>query len=710
MLSLSVPKISLLLLLLNVLATPVFALDLMANWSYRQTGGDSQETLSTFQQRYQLGVGPAVTLQPTSAITASGGVGYRQTQRDNGNDGMQTTEQVSPFGQISLLNDIFLARLSANTFTTMAGSDNSSAFWGATVDSAWYSPLWPNLRFSYSEDFAGVNTASFFDDSNGKSTNTLVSVDWDLLLASLYYEYSVNELISGDGESQSENTTHYVRFNTDGQFWNSRFGYNLSQQYREVTTDSNVSDAEGVSEDSFFNTSVGGQTLSLGSNDPAPANDDEADPDNNIQLSNGVFDDSAEVVDPNDKGYFAFETGSSEQIDALYLSLDSSSPPLSSAQAATLQWRLFVKRPVPIGLSLWELSGGIPVVFNFDEQRFELAVNIEDPEIMVVVTNQAGVQLFFSELEAFRVIAESGQSKTTSYKTTAGVRFSITPKLNTSFSFDYDHSDDTNNNVTVREYDKINWSGRLSWSPVPYITPSLGYSEYREERTGAPDDLNQLYSVTVSTTPLPSLSFSMGYTHNDRYADEEQTYKSDTYSAFARFAIYPDLAASLNATYSISDTLTDLPDEESVFVNAKSLSIRSDLSARLYRNLSAFASVDYSQSETDITDKTNNLSTSVTLSYRPSDIMNMSTTYRAYFLDNDRTNDLSASMELYLLRTYKSRLSLFVSHVQAETTLDNFRVIGSWDISDYFTFTGSGNYSMGDRDVYSFNVNLAMRL
>ena len=98
------------------------------------------------------------------------------------------------------------------------------------------------------------------------------------------------------------------------------------------------------------------------------------------------------------------------------------------------------------------------------------------------------------------------------------------------------------------------------------------------------------------------------------------------------------------------------------------------------------------------------------MSYRPSDILNLSTTYSAYFLDSDRSNELNASMELYLLRTYKSRLSLYANHTQADDTIDSFRMIGSWDISDYFTFSGSGNYSMAERNVYSFNLNLAMRL
>ena len=68
-------------------------------------------------------------------------------------------------------------------------------------------------------------------------------------------------------------------------------------------------------------------------------------------------------------------------------------------------------------------------------------------------------------------------------------------------------------------------------------------------------DLNRLYSVTVSTRPLPSVNFSLGYTHNDRYEDKDKTYKADTYSLFAKASIYPDLSVSLNNSYSVTDTL-----------------------------------------------------------------------------------------------------------------------------------------------------------
>ena len=224
------------LTMLFTLVSPACAIELLGNWIYRQHGGDGLDTQSEFQQRYQLGVGPAVTYQLTPAITASGGVGYRNTQRDTG-DGMESVEQVSPFGQLTLVNDVFLASVSANSYTTMAGSDNSSAFWNADLGSTWDIPLWPILQFSYGGNFSGVDRKALFDDSNGKNRNTTLSVDWDLLLANLYYDYNINEVIDGDGERLSKATSHYGRLTTDARFWQDRINVGLTQQYRETTTE-----------------------------------------------------------------------------------------------------------------------------------------------------------------------------------------------------------------------------------------------------------------------------------------------------------------------------------------------------------------------------------------------------------------------------------------------------------------------------------------
>ena len=204
----------------------------------------------------------------------------------------------------------------------------------------------------------------------------------------------------------------------------------------------------------------------------------------------------------------------------------------------------------------------------------------------------------------------------------------------------------------------------------------------------------------------------MAYTHNDRYADSDKTNTSDTYSLFTKASIYPDLSVSLNNSYTESDDLQrdPLSGDES-FINTKTLSSRLDITARLHRYVTAYGSGDYSKRDNEKTGEQENARGTFSVNYRPSSMLSVTSQYSAYFLDDDRSDTLTASMELFVLNTNKSRLSLTASHTQADETFNDFRVIGNWEISDYLSFTGNGNYSMApERDTYSFYLSLALRL
>ena len=196
--------------------------------------------------------------------------------------------------------------------------------------------------------------------------------------------------------------------------------------------------------------------------------------------------DSVRPVRPRDTGYFGFNPFDSQPINRLYLYLDSSVDP---AGVAGLTWQIYTKLPTD---TFWSLEvADVPFSYNNSLARFELLFpTIDGPEFLLVVTNPAGgVELVFTELEAFR-LATTGDStgpptfKSTFYKTNVGAYFRPFRSLSTSFSFNYEHSDDKNDGDKISELDRINWSGRMSWTLLPYITPSISYSESRFERTG----------------------------------------------------------------------------------------------------------------------------------------------------------------------------------------------------------------------------------
>ncbi len=141
------------------------------------------------------------------------------------------------------------------------------------------------------------------------------------------------------------------------------------------------------------------------------------------------------------------------------------------------------------------------------------------------------------------------------------------------------------------------------------------------------------------------MNLSLGYTHNDHYADKDKTYKSDTYSLFAKASIYPDLSVSLNNSYTVSDRLTEDPESsEESFVNNKTFSSRLDITARLHRYLTAYVSGNYSKRDNEETGKSRECaSDGCTLNYRPSSMLSLTSSYNSFFLDDDRSNALTAS-------------------------------------------------------------------
>ena len=274
----------------------------------------------------------------------------------------------------------------------------------------------------------------------------------------------------------------------------------------------------------------------------------------------------------------------------------------------------------------------------------------------------------------------------------------------------YDHSESHLDDEKTGENNKISWSSRLQWSPAKTLSSSLGYSEYRDELAERPSFLNRVYSWSLTTYPLPAASVSVGLTHNERFSDNEEIFRSDGISIYSKLRLYPDLTASLSSSFTISDTLQYDDSDNGFFVQDKGLSSRLDITARLYRSLTGFLTVNQSTSVNEVTGDSETTSMVYRLNYRPSDLLAMQASYSDFFGDDERSSALSGSIEVYLLRTYKSRLSLLATHVQSDSVSDNFRMIGSWDVSDFFTLTTSGTYNISDVSNYSFQVNLSMRL
>ena len=683
----------LLLLLLTGGPSSVYAINFNAYWAYRQSGGDARDTQREFQQRYSLGLGPAITYQPTHAIRATGAVGYTRTQSDAGKgDGFTATDALSPSARVSLVNDIFLADISGlSDLQSTKNADSTRSSWETSLGSAWSIPLVPSLRINYGEIIEAVDELKVFNASGEKEQNTSISVNWDLILAQTSYGYTNYKDLDPVGNSLYDSDTHFARFATDGSFWNNRLSFQMAQQFTYSTSDFIIEGDDGSIDFPLEGDTYAKITDPGTPDDLPPEDDDYEDPDSPLPQEVAV----------DERVHLYFDGEFPEQIDTVRLTLEDS---FTIPQALELRWTLYIRNNQ---FDSWERRlDNLQGEETFDEDNsIDISIGFLAAEVLLVAENDSSVALTFTALQALRMIIETSSQTTTNYLTTTGLGYRITPTLKASANLTVEQAEVDFEEDQPTETDRRTMSANLQWSPAPYIRPALNFSEYLQESNRSPDDLNRTYSLTVLTIPLESMLVTFGATRNERFLGDVKMRNSDTYRVTTAASIYPDLSADWNLSYSDVEALQD----DGLVSFTDTISSRLSLNAKLYRYLFGDFITNYTHRKRE-TETFQDASAQFNLRYRPSDLLALRGGYTTFFLDSETDDQLNLNLSLFVINTYKARLTLAATHIQARETSDNFSFVGSWDISRYLTLLTQGNYRLADRDSYNFRINLGFRL
>lgn len=713
-----VRTLALLLLLVPGAAAPAWAVDLSAYWEYREVGGDNIDTRSETQQRYSLGLGPGMTYQLTPAISFGAGFGYNRTDRDVG-EGMTTVEEFTPSAQLTLTNDIFIAGL-AGTITEFRpedGEDYSTDSWDAFLNSNWQRDLWPSLRLNYGES----NESGSGGDRESEDRRYSAGLSWEVDKYKLFYDYSHSEvdvISTGSqrgGDSSNESDTHLVRFETIQSFWQKRINLSFSQQYQHTQNDGISQNRMNVFSDVVTSpATVDPETVSLRPNDA---------------LTNNDLNDQAVVVGAGERVHLGAEFGFGQQPTSFTIFLRPLAA-LTPADAALLVWRLYRQLPVEEepGADLWELVGIISATYA--DRQFVLDIPTlasTDTGLMVVATNDSAADFVISEVEAFGMPILNGKNQ--QLLTNANLRVQLTPTLSASGNLVLEKNEfesETDSGQSETEATRRSLSGSLRWSPNPYVSPSINYSETRDEFSGATDSeqVNRAYSLIVATYPLPTLNVTFGATRTERFSDGFKTSTSDNFSITTAARIYPDLTANLNLNYILRDRMqVDAPT-----ASGESFTSRFTLNARLSPKLIADLTVNYRDSETEsfrevidpdsdllewskTTSSTSSTDSTLSLLYRPSDLLSMRAVSTNYWSGTDQEDILAFNLNLALLRTRNTRLNFVYTRSQAEVTSNSYRLDGSWDISQYLALQAQFNYrSTEGVDTWGTLAQLSLRL
>lgn len=680
-------------LLLFLGAAPAFAVDFSAYWQHRVSGGDEVETREFFQQRYGLGAGQGLSFRPTPVISANGNVGYTRSESDVGT-GTVTSEEIAPSANLNVANDIFRTSLSGTTSETRRsqGTDLARNSWDAVLESSWERFLWPNMRLSYGESGERTDDLAAAGARDSKDSRYAFGLDWDLILAKFFYDFNSTQNEDLLTQSLNESDSHFARVETGGNFWQKRLNLRLTQQYEQ--TDSNFSGKHALEAGP-----VEAKVYDL--NDLATPSPELVENEDTASLPLTMPADSRGHL------FFSFGFGSDQQVDELYVSLvDGDNVPLDAALVGQLQWQLYVRGSDELPGTPWQQVAITGSQYNDRENRFELTVDPDEVadfrDFMLVVTNPTNDTVRITVLE---VISQfTGKTKQTLHLTNASMRVLLTPTLSASSSMILEKAESESDDFSSEAL-RRSLNASLRWTPTPLVTPTLRYSETLQEEDGAPDALNRTYSLLVTTIPLPTLNVGLGATRSERFSDNSRISYSDNYSLTSTAKIYPDLTAGLNVNYVTSTRLQS----DDTSTTSDTMSSRLALNARITPALTADLTTNYMQSQTATSSSTNSDST-LTLTYRPSDLLSMRLTGARRWTDSTSPDVLTYNLSMALLRTKITRVTFRYNRTQAEDTRDSFGLDGSWDISSSLALQTRLNYAIAETNTWNILTTLALRL
>lgn len=703
----------LLLVLVAWGAAPAYAVDFNALWEHQQIGGDNIDSASRFQQRYSLGLGPSLTYQLTPAIFAGANLSYARTERDI--DGKSTTiEEITPSAQMGVTNDIFRAVLSGmvTEYRPVSGDEFTSYTWDATLGSNWRRDLWPNITFNYlerSEEDRGRDDELVRDNDEKFYSATL---DWDLRLARLYYDYANGQIDDLLNSSRNDRESHLVRLESRQSFWQNRIRFNLSQQFQQTDNDFIMLTPDGLFELSL----TIDETRSLvvaSAGTPLPD-----DPTFESLFGDQFADGLPGPIENDERVHLVASFNFPQQVDRLDLYLGPQA--VDGSQVAALPWDLYVRSG-----GIWVLAAAnLPAEYNFFEERVELTIDLAEPaREMMVVADVSGLtdDLVISRIDAISRINVDTNTRQQSYLTNASLRIQLTRTLVAASSLILDRTESLIQPLADGEDDgqaegvppasevvsiRRTLSGNLHWTPTPFVAPSVGYSETRQDISRTPDEISRSYSATVATYPLPTLNVTLGVTRTDRFEGEEKIATTDNYGLTSTASIYPDLTASLNANYITSDREQD----DGTMVTTDTISSRLTLNARLTPRLIADLATNFRDSERNNVDSTTTADSTLNLLWRPSDLLMMRASGTKHWTGIDSPEPLALAMEVALLRTYNTRLNFLYNHSRGRETSNQFSLNGSWDISRALSLQGRFTYRSAEFDSWNTLVRLALRL
>ncbi len=660
---------------------PVFAGDpfgFTSVWNYRKSGGDTGDN-SQFNESYNL----TYSKELSAAMNFAGSVRYSENHPSDGPD----SRSLNPNLTFDLRNDWFSLNLNASESRSerdgspMRITDSWSANLSSQIEN------WPSLRFYFYQSFARDDISPAQTDNDSLATGA--SVEHSVGPVDLLYDvrYSTSSDNLQNSESETINQTAQVSY--DEVFLDGRVSVSASQQFlwTENTTETRVGAGGTVFTDvsaatGFYrvdNTPLDGFLLAQ------------------FDLVDGALNSptSIDIFSTTDLQNMAVQVNF-QTVSRMEVFLQDE---LTLTQQSLLSWQAYRSDDG----NTWVLLGGA-VTYPSEDNRTLVTIDLPTPvsaryiKVVSDATIAATTPVFVTELQASIEQISPDDVFTESRDTTSmQTQFSSTVRVTDEWSVSYslrraESRQDSGDTV------QFNHSLTSVYTLNDKVGFSAGVSENYDEADNSPDRRNRSYSLSMTTQPLPTLSFSLGYTRTETDSDDGQDTLSDTLSSVLNATIYPDLTASFSTNWSRIEDLAEGTESDSYGFD---LNTTAYLSPQLDLN----ANLSYSESDSSNGDTSRSTSYGFTLGYRPSDILLLSFDYNAD-VEND-SSSLSGSSNWLWTRKLQSQL-VFTYDFDDETS-QQYSALLSWLINRRLSLQTSGNYLKADEG-NSWDINSSLNM
>jgi hypothetical protein len=600
-------------------------------------------------------------------------------------DGGRETEAITPSLDYQITNDIFNFDLSGNwnKLRNSESSDLTASNWQGRWISNWQKELWPLVQLNYGASSTKDDESPNWIDT--ESTNSGFNIDWDLLLAKVYYNIDLNESDDFVANSNNQSINHLARLTTDKTFWQDRLNVSFLGQYAKNTQDFETRiDPTG----SALVPIQGIDSRGKANLDPVTGNY----PKYLTDLTSGFS-----TVNRLQRYNVAISQLSPQPVNAIYIYTQTDLSKTETGNLNRFRWTVYSSNDG----NNWRREGApTSQIYDSIQKRFELEIpQLRSLSLYIMLVEEripTAADFNIKQVEAYtRVAGEPGRKITSKtnyydYLGNTSVRLRISPDLQWMYNLILEDGQTGVGDNIDRTYN----STSLLWSPSLSFSSTLSASESIDQIGDQDEDKSRFYSISFSSLLLPTLDINYGVTRSDQYKADVKTSTSYNYNMYLTALIFPDLTSNLDLSYN-----TTRDEETDSTGNGFNSTLR--FTARLNPELTIDLTERYYTSSND-TSNNNILSNGflrndastwtaasiISMNWRPSDILSMQVGGGKEWESND-SSPYTYYLTVGIAPTYKTQLNLSYNHSDGA---DDYSASYNWTINQIFSMRAYCTY------------------